>query len=77
MATGGGRSGDRSDPSEGAGRQVATRGDRRQAAGRQEATLPRSPALPGGAPGRMGGWETPSRACPRRGDGISRYGARG
>ena len=65
------------DTTDGAGRQVAMRGDRRQAAGRQEATLPRSPALPGGAPGRMGGWETPSRACPRRGDGISRYGARG
>ena len=50
------------DTTDGAGRQVAMRGDRRQGDRRRP---PRSPALPGGAPGRMGGWETPSRACPR------------
>ena len=50
------------DTTDGAGRRVAMRGDRRQAAGRQEATLPRSPALPGGAPGRRGDALPPAHA---------------
>ena len=54
MATGGGRSGDRSDPSEGAGRQVATRatGDRRQGDRRRP-----SRALPPSREAPLGGWE--------------------
>ena len=53
------------DTTDGAGRQVAMRGDRRQAAGRQEATPPLS-RPPGRRP-----WEEGRRppACPRRGYG--------
>ena len=57
------------DTTDGAGRQVATRGDRRQATGRQEATLPLS-RPPGRRPwedGRMGD-ALPRLPTPRRRD---------
>ena len=47
------------DTTDGAGRQVATRGDRRQGDRRRPS---RSPALPGGAPGRRGDALPPAHA---------------